>query len=73
MNDIPDIKELSCLEGTDPMPFGEYKGEPLENIDASYLLWLYDQEWLKDKYPGVYGYIEANEYELALEELEGQA
>lgn len=24
------------------MPFGKYKGEKMENVPASYLLWLYD-------------------------------
>lgn len=27
----------------DLMPFGKYKGEKMENVPASYLLWLRDQ------------------------------
>jgi uncharacterized protein (DUF3820 family) len=25
------------------MPFGKYKGDKMENVPASYLIWLYDK------------------------------
>ena len=58
-------------EGTPPLPvkiepyadddvilFGKYKGEPLATIQASYLLWLYDQRPLTD--PRLEAYIQKN-------------
>jgi uncharacterized protein (DUF3820 family) len=27
-----------------PMPFGKFKGKPLEDVPASYLLWLWDNK-----------------------------
>ncbi len=29
------------LTDTSPMPFGKYKGDKMEHVPASYLLWLY--------------------------------
>lgn len=29
------------------MPFGEHKGKALVNVPASYLLYLYEQPWLR--------------------------
>ena len=41
----------------DIMPFGKYKGETMEKVPASYLLWLRDQGcWNKE----VKNYIEEN-------------
>lgn len=33
---------MSVLTDTSPMPFGKYKGDDMEDVPASYLLWLYD-------------------------------
>ena len=41
----------------DLMPFGKYKGEKMENVPASYLLWLRDQKVLHKQ---VGNYIEEN-------------
>lgn len=41
----------------DLMPFGKHKGEKMENVPASYLLWLRDQGV---GHPGVKAYIEEN-------------
>jgi len=56
-----------------PFPFGKYgpppKGEglKLKDVPASYWLWLEDQEWFEEKYPGLYSYflnnLEAIEHE----------
>jgi uncharacterized protein (DUF3820 family) len=32
-----------ALNDNSPMPFGKYKGQKMENVPASYLLWLYDE------------------------------
>jgi uncharacterized protein (DUF3820 family) len=40
--------------------FGKYKGTKFENIPADYLLWLWDQNWLEDKYPEAAKYISEN-------------
>lgn len=31
------------LEDSSPMPFGKYKGKSMEDVPASYLLWLFDE------------------------------
>lgn len=49
-----------------PMPFGKYKGIPLGNVPASYLLWLYDES-SKDAFPTLRKYLEANKRALELE------
>ncbi len=41
----------------DLMPFGKYKGEKMEKVPASYLLWLRDQGC---SHPDVRDYIEEN-------------
>ena len=46
-----------CLEDTSPIPFGQYKGRPMQNVPASYLLYCWDQSWLAFEYPEVYAYI----------------
>ncbi len=32
------------MDDKSPMPFGKHKGEALEDVPASYLIWLYDNE-----------------------------
>jgi hypothetical protein len=41
------------------MPWGQYKGESMENVPADYLDWLRQQDWLP-KWPGLDAYIKAN-------------
>lgn len=48
----------------DLMPFGKYKGERMEKVPASYLLWLRDQGCT---HPEVKSYIEENETVLLSE------
>lgn len=43
------------------MPWGEHKGTRLEDVPASYLLWLYEQSWCEPKWPGLYAYLQENE------------
>ena len=48
------------LSDQDSMPFGKYKGKPMEDVPASYLDWLRDQPWLP-RWPDVQEYIQRNE------------
>lgn len=36
------VDDTEDLTDNSPMPFGKYKGTKLENVPASYLIWLYD-------------------------------
>ena len=54
------------LTDRDPMPFGKYEGERMENVPAAYLDWLRDQKWLKE-WPAVEEYIRRNKKEIDFE------
>lgn len=41
------MKEVEKYNDNTLMPWGEHKGKALINCPASYLLWLYDQPWIK--------------------------
>ncbi len=54
-------KLMEKLNDNSPCPVnGDNHGILMKNLDAAYLLWLYDQKWLKYKYPEVLEYIEDN-------------
>ncbi len=36
------------------MPFGEYIGDFVEDLDSSYMKFLTNQTWFEDKYPNLY-------------------
>lgn len=36
-------KKYPALEDTSPMPFGKFKGTPMQDVPASYLRWLKEQ------------------------------
>lgn len=36
-------KRLPACEDTDPMPFGQYQGTPMQDVPPRYLLWLHEQ------------------------------
>ena len=55
---------------TDTIRFGKYKGEAYEDIPASYLLWLFAQDWLLNSYPDTYAYCSANQDILEIETVE---
>jgi uncharacterized protein (DUF3820 family) len=48
---------MSALTDTDPMPFGQHRGKLMQDVPASYLLWLKEQGC---NHEGVRGYIEAS-------------
>ena len=41
------------------MPFGTHIGKKLRDVPDDYLFWLWDQNWLERKYPGLYLYVKA--------------
>lgn len=47
-----------ALKDSDPMPFGKHKGKPMQEVPANYLDWLRGEDWVKDKYPRVWAYIQ---------------
>ena len=51
------------------LPFGVHKGTKLSLVPASYLLWLFEQTWIKD-WPGLYAYLKAHENQLMAEKRE---
>ena len=46
----------------DIVPFGKYKGQPVEvlSADSDYAAWLHGQGWIKDKFPQFYTLIVNN-------------
>jgi hypothetical protein len=51
---------MSMLTDNDPMPFGKHKGEPMQDIPATYLHWLWQSGLKDDKQSDVADYIRAN-------------
>lgn len=49
------------------MPFGKFKGKPMEEVEASYLLWLYDQMKADDDKIKLFIYIAENRKALEQE------
>ena len=47
---------------TTPMPFGKHKGKELQEVPASYLLWLYEEKGFKksERHQNLKAYIEDN-------------
>lgn len=48
------------MEDDDIMYFGGHKGKMLKDIPDDYLLWLYNQKWVKDSHEPLYSYIKEN-------------
>lgn len=47
---------MAKLTDQSPMPFGKYRGEPLEKVPARYLLWLWEEgKW--NEPGGIHDYI----------------
>ena len=56
---------------TTEMPWGLYQGKQLKDVPASYLLWLFEQPWIKD-WPGLHSYLKSHEDQL-MKEKRGDA
>lgn len=50
------------------MPFGKYKGTSIDDVDESYLDWLVEQDWLKDKWPKLHLLLTVGEAESSTED-----
>lgn len=48
------------------MPWGKHKGTKLGELEAGYLLWLYEQPWIKS-WPGLHAYLKKHEDQLMQE------
>lgn len=51
----------SISESESLMPFGKYKGKPLDKVPVKYLTWCAEQEWLSD-WPTLHQYLKENKY-----------
>jgi hypothetical protein len=83
VNDCPPegiVKPCNCgapgrplvqLGDTDPMPFGKYKGQPMQDVPASYLHWLWTAGKRLDKICPVADYIRRNLSALKTEYEDG--
>ncbi len=63
-------KTMIAMNDDDLMSFGKHKNKKMVDIPANYLLWLFDQDWLKAKYPFVWGYIYNSRAALDKEKIE---
>lgn len=50
-------KKVEPLKDTDLMPFGKYQGEEMQDVPASYLIWLYESTKCNER---IKAYIEEN-------------
>ena len=48
---------MKKLTDESPMPYGKYKGRPMEDVPADYLIWLVDNQRAS---PEVGAYVEEN-------------
>jgi uncharacterized protein (DUF3820 family) len=62
---VKTLRNTTAWGDDDVMPFGKYKGHPLKDIPASYLLWWADQD--SSRYPELLGYILKNKKTLDIE------
>lgn len=63
------FKNKPTLSDICPMPYGHYKGLPMEEVPASYLMYLYDNN---KAFQGVDVYVENNLDVLTKEVANGQ-
>lgn len=59
------------LEDLDPMPFGKFKGNLMQDVPASYLHWLWSNGLKEDKRSPVADYIRRNLAALKQEFADG--
>ena len=59
------------LSDTDPFPFGKHKGEPMQDVPARYLHWLWTNGKEGDKSCPVADYIRRNLDALRKEHTDG--
>jgi len=54
----------TILEHNDEMPFGKYKGRKMEDVPDSYLVWCYEQEDMRQRWPELIAYIVNNAHRI---------
>ena len=59
------------LTDTDKMPFGKHKGEPMQDVPAAYLHWLWSNGKKDDRLCPVANYIRTNLSALKQEHPDG--
>jgi uncharacterized protein (DUF3820 family) len=62
------VKNLSDI---DPMPFGKFKGKPMQDVPSSYLHYLWQNGLKDDKQSNVADYIRRNLNALKVEYRDG--
>lgn len=62
---------MTTLQDDSLMPFGKFKGEPMQDIPASYFRWLYNNGKKDDKQCPVADYIRRNLGALQMEDKDG--
>lgn len=55
-----------------PMPWGKHEGTPLKDLPAEYLLWLFEQPWIKS-WPPLHAYLKKHEDQLMQERADQDA
>lgn len=50
------------MTGSDPMPWGKYKGTPLKVVDKNYLQWLLKQDGFAEKNPAMAAWIKNGDF-----------
>ena len=66
-NGTPLLLPLQKAQRPQVVPFGKYKGQPLEALaaDREYLTWLQGQSWFRERYQQIYALIINNFGEVA--------
>ncbi len=59
---------MTKLSDTSPMPFGKYKGDDMEDIPASYLMWLWNKN--EKKYKAIRGKLGGSDLESVMDYIE---
>lgn len=59
------------LKDLDPMPWGKHRGQPMQDVPASYLHWLWTTSKKHDKQCPVADYIRRNLASLSVEHTDG--
>ena len=62
---------MNTLDDTSPMPFGKYRGTPMQDVPADYLHWLWQNGMKNDKLSPVADYIRRNLSALKQEHPDG--
>lgn len=59
------------MKDTDPMPFGKFKGKPMQDVPSGYLCWLWNNGKKDDMQCPVACYIRENLSALKMEHEDG--